>query len=178
MEKVVVSMANQMHRCRTTGPRRCLRKGRVEHQAGKILTPELDIQGHPFVLWGDRKSADRGDFVLLELLVDSRCLPLRSPGAFEVGDEQKAALIKENQVGAKPLGFFLYGAILLFSSVRWLLRPVAGPGAPVSGNSNPSSPGASRHGRGDTEPRNACRSPRSRALRSRDPSGNRRPGVP
>ena len=147
-------------------------------QASEIPGATLDIKGQPPSFRGHGKGADgRNSVPLVEMVKEGR-LPFRSPGAGDIGNEQKAAFIEKNQMGPKPFGVFLYGASAPAASVGWLPRPVAGRGAPVSGSSNLGFPEVSRRGRGDTELRTAGRSPWPRAVRSIDPSDNRRPGVP
>jgi hypothetical protein len=44
---------------------------------------------------------------VLEVIGQLGRLPTRRPGAFDIGDEQKAAFIDENQVCSQALSLFL-----------------------------------------------------------------------
>ena len=62
---------------------------------------ELDVERHPLTLGRDGHRVKGIDAPLFVPHGAGGGLPLGCPGAFQVGDEQKAAFVQENQVGAK-----------------------------------------------------------------------------
>lgn len=80
-----------------------------------------------------------------------RCFPLGGPCSSQIRNEQKAAFIEENQMGAKCLGFFLSAATYSVSSSLFPFHPFAKPVAQVSGNSIPGLLIFSKPGKGDSE---------------------------
>lgn len=101
---------------------------RSDIQASEVPCAEHDIQGHTPSLWGHRQSTDGRNSVLLVEMVEERRPAFRRPGARDVGNEQKAALIEKHQMGPTPCGVFLYAASGNVSNARSALRPVAGRG--------------------------------------------------
>jgi len=144
----------------------------------EIVGAQMKIEGQSLSFGRHRQSTNRRDSVLFVEIVHERCFSFGSPGAGHVGDEQEAGFIQEDQMGSTFLCVFLYAAIGSASSGRSRLRPVAGPGAPASGNSTPGLPGVSRHGRDGRPRRNAGGSSRRRALRSTDRSDTPPTGSP
>lgn len=82
----------------------------------------------------------------------------RGPGLADVRDEEEAALVEEREMGPKPAGFFLSGAIAASSSVRWPPRPSAWRGVPASATSIPSPSSPATRDQGDRRSRSASRS--------------------
>jgi len=156
-------------------PEQVLQEG-SDIQPREIAGAKIEIEGQSSPLGGHGQGADRRDSILFVEIVNERCFSFGSPGAGHVGDEQETGFIEEDQMGAKTLSVFLYGASDTASSGRWRLRLVGGPDAPVFDNSTPGLPGVSRRGRGDRPCPNAVESSRRHALRSTDPSDIRRPG--
>lgn len=68
---------------------------------------KLHVKSGVSPAWRDAESAKGRDSVLLEPMVEMRCLASGCPGAPHIGDEQKAAFIHEYEMGAKSCGFFL-----------------------------------------------------------------------
>ncbi len=147
-------------------------------QACEIVGAQLKIEGQPSSSGRHGQSTDRRDPVLLVEIVNERRFPFGGPGAGHVGDEQEARFIEEDQMGPKSFGVFLYAASGTASNAQSLLRPVAGPDAPVSDSSIRGLPGVSRRGRDGRPRRNAFGSSGRRVLRSTDPSDTRPPGSP
>jgi hypothetical protein len=89
---------------------------------------------------------------------EDRGMADRCPGFAHVRNEEESAFVEEYEMGPKSLGFFLTWATPVSSSVRWLARFSAWPGAPASAMSilNPSS--LATHDRSDRESRNVSRS--------------------
>ena len=128
-------------------------------QAGEGAPEATDVQSHASAPGRDGKRVDRRDSVLLvEMVMDWRP-PLGSPRSGEVRNEQESTLIDEDQMGSNPIRVFLYAATRPVSSEQWPSRLFGGPGAPASGNSNPTWPSASKHWRGRTVSQSASGSP-------------------
>ena len=154
-------------------------KERLDIQACEIAGAKLKIERQPPSFGGQRQGADRRDPVLFVAIVNDRRFPFGGPGAGHVGDEQETGFIEEDQMGATSLGVFLYAASGTASNGRSPLRPVAGPGAPVSGNSTPCLEVPARHGWGGTECETASGSTERSVSRSTGRSDGRRPrGLP
>lgn len=71
--------------------------------------PELKIEGHSLMLGRERDRLEAVDPALFIPHQAVRRVASRRPGALEGGDEQKAALLQENQVGPKMTGLFARG---------------------------------------------------------------------
>jgi hypothetical protein len=71
---------------------------------------ELDIERHALALGRYGQGVKGVDASLSVPHGAVRGLPLGSPSAFKVGDEQKATFVQENQVRAKTGCLFLYAA--------------------------------------------------------------------
>jgi hypothetical protein len=147
-------------------------------QTVEIAGAKSKIKGQTPFFRRHRESTDRRNSVLLIKMVKKGSLAFGRPGTGDVGNKQKSGFIKENQMGPKSFGFFLYEASGNASNGQFLLRPFAMLGARVSDNSIPCLPGASRRGKDDIEPRTLGRSLWLPALGSIGLSDNRRPGVP
>ena len=92
------------------------------------------------------------------------------PGATDIGDEQKPALIDEDEMSASVSGVFLSAAIPCTSNVRSQPHPAQGRAALASDSSSPTRSAASRRGPGDSESRTLAGSVSRRAAGSRDRS--------
>ena len=68
-------------------------------------------------------------------------LPLRGPGAFQIGHEQKPTFVQENQMRPELRGLFLYAASGIGANGQSLPRRVDRRGARASDNSTPSRAG-------------------------------------
>jgi len=131
-------------------------KERPDIQTVKIPSSESEIKRQAFPFRRHRQGIDGGNPVLFVEVIKNGSFPFRSPGATDIGNEQEARFIHENQMGPKSFGFFLYGATGKPSTAQFLSRSFVEPGARVSGNSSPSPEGSSTHGWGDTESQAAC----------------------
>lgn len=100
---------------------------------------ELDVERPPLTLGRDGPGVKGVDAPLFRPHRAGGGLPLRSPGAFKVGDEQKAAFVQENHVGAKLRGFVLSVASESAANAQSLPRRADTSAARASGNSPPSS---------------------------------------
>jgi hypothetical protein len=96
---------------------------------------ELHVQSNVSSMWRDADGSKGGDSVLLEPVVEVRCLAPWCPGAPHVGNEQKPAFIHEYEMGAKSCGFFLCEASRSLSTVQLHLRPVGARDVRVFDNS-------------------------------------------
>jgi hypothetical protein len=103
----------------------------------------------------NRKRTEGGNFTSPIRVVMHRCFSFWCPSSAQVGNEQKAAFIEENQVGIKFFGFFLYEATWSASIFGLLPHPFARLSALAFDNSIPSSSLFSKHGQDDTLPQTA-----------------------
>jgi len=147
-------------------------------QAREIPRAKIEIKGQTFPFRGHRQSTEDGDSILFVKMIEEGRLAFGRPGSGDIGNKQKSRLIDEDQMGSKFFGVFLYAASGSASNGRSLLPSFAKLGVQVSGNSTPSLPEVSTRGRGDIERRIVGRSLGPRGLKSINPSGNQRPGVP
>lgn len=99
---------------------------------------ELDVKCHPFALGRDGHRVKGVDASLFVAHRAVGSLPLRSPSAFKVGNEQKAAFVQKNQVRAKLRGLFLYAANDTVSTAQSRPRRADMSVVRVSDNSSPS----------------------------------------
>ncbi len=132
----------------------------------EAVRAELNIQSNVSPLWRNGDGPKGRDFVLLEPMVNVRCLASWSPRASHIGNEQKPAFIHEYEMGAKSCGFFLSEATRLEPNARWPLHLSGVLGVLVSDNSIPCSVTAARHGSGDSSHGSVSRSARRFAARS------------
>lgn len=105
--------------------------------ADVLVGVEPGIQGDAPPLRRHAEGRDGRDLFPAPGAPQVRGLAPGCPGAGDVGDQEKATLIEEGQMGPKPGGLFLYGATGSASSARWRLHPVLAPGSRVSGSSIP-----------------------------------------
>jgi len=93
-----------------------------------VLGVEAVVQPKPMPSGADRQTRDDRDLVAASLPVTTqRRLPLRSPGLAEVGDQEEARFVDEDEVGTQPLGvFFTRGHSSRFQrSISGSLRSIA-----------------------------------------------------
>jgi hypothetical protein len=118
----------------------------------KVLRLPVEVQAHMLPLRRHGQGRQGGESSMFVAVWDDWRLSGGSPGAAPGGDEQKAALIQEDQMGAQALDFFLSLAMCSASSERWPLRRAEGPDAPAPDSSSPNGARASRHALGDSAP--------------------------
>ena len=126
---------------------------RADIEAGEITGATAEIERQPSPPGRDGQPAADREAVAAVAMTQIRRLPSRCPGPADIGDEQKAALINEDEMGAPSGGVFLSGASRPASTGRWRPRRARRRGARASGNSSPAPSGPSRRGWGDTESR-------------------------
>jgi hypothetical protein len=80
-------------------------------EPGKVPRLAAQVQGHLPVFRRHRHAAADREPIVPVAVEQARCLPAGCPGAADVGDEQEATLIDEDEVGAAARGVFLSGAI-------------------------------------------------------------------
>jgi hypothetical protein len=144
-------------------------KETTDIQTVKIPRPKPEIKSHAFPFRGHRQSTDGGNPALFVEGIEDRGSPFGSPRATDVGNEQEARFIDEDQPGPNSFGFFLYGATDKLSTAQSLSRSFAKRAALVSGNSIPSLEAPATHDGGDSGYQIACGwfeqfVPRSRGL--------------
>ena len=125
---------------------------------GNIGAVEPEVKSKPLAR---RRHGDGGDGrnpLPAVAVSEDRGVTNRRPGLAHVRNEEESAFVEEYEMGPKSLGFFLTPATPASSSVRWLARFSAWPGAPASATSilDPSS--LATHDRSDRESRNVSRS--------------------
>ena len=125
---------------------------------GNIGTVEAEVKSKPLARRGDGDGGDGRNSLPAVAVSKDRGTADRRPGLAHVRNEEEAAFVEEYEMGPKSLGFFLTPATPASSSVRWLARFSAWPGAPASATSilNPSS--LATHDHSDRESRNVSRS--------------------
>jgi hypothetical protein len=142
-------------------------------QSGDIVSMQADIEPHAPVRWRDSDSGNGGDFVPLVTVPKNGGTANRTPCFDDVGNEEKTALIEEDQMGFKPSGFFLCEAMSPVSSMRWPSRPAEWPFSSASASSiGDLSKESSRRDSGDIVSQNVSRSTRPCAAASRYPLSN------
>ena len=74
-----------------------------------IVIEEVVVEVQPLPFRADRDAGDHGNFVAPIDMPMNRCLPYRSPGLGNIGNEEKSRLVGKHYdyVGAQPSGFFL-----------------------------------------------------------------------
>src|SRR5256885_7952232 len=110
---------------------------------------ELQVESQMLMLGRNRDCTNGGNFISLIRVVVQRCLSFRCPTPAQIGNEQKAAFIEENQVGTKFFGFFLSEAICNASIFGLLPHPFAKLGSLAFDNSIPKPSLFSRHDKDD-----------------------------
>ena len=148
---------------------------RDDVQSIEVMCTHSDIESQPLPPGRKDQSVEDRNPVLLVEIVDLGSLSPECPGPLDVRDEQEPTFVEKDQLGLEPFGFFLYAAKCNASNVRWLPRPFVMLAAPVSGNLTPGWSGVSKHGNGDTRPRNICESDAPHGLVSTDPWRNLEP---
>ena len=145
-------------------------------QAGDVDSMVFHVEAQSLSFGRDGECADcRKPLACLTMTQDGR-FSLWGPGFTQVGNEQKAAFVEENQMGAKLSGVFLYVAIPTSSSGRCNPRFAEWPDALVSGSSIPSrEPKATIRRPGCISPRNASGSACGFASKSRVRLNGRKP---
>ncbi len=76
-------------------------KERPGVEPGEVTGPAGQVEGQPSVLRGHRQGADRGDPIPAEGVDDHRGLAAGRPRAADRRDEEEAALVEEDEVGAQ-----------------------------------------------------------------------------
>jgi len=125
---------------------------------GNIGTVETEVKSKPLARRGDGDGGDGGNSLPAVAVSKNRGAADRRPSLAHVRNEEESAFVEEYEMGPKSLGFFLSPATPASSSVRWLVRFSAWPGAPASATSilNPSS--LATHDHSDRGSRNVSRS--------------------
>ncbi len=143
------------------------RPGELGHINGlEVVRRRAEIQPHVLTCRGHREGSQGREAVMRVVVAPDLRLSLRRPGALARGDEQKAALIQEGEMGPKSLGFFLSPATGSAAHGPWLGRRTGWAAAPALDSSSPDGVRASRHGRGDSGRQTAPESPQRCASRS------------
>lgn len=75
------------------------------HDVSVVPLP-VEVQAQSLALGGHGEGRQRGEPIVLVVVVDDKRLPGWSPCPAAGGHEQKAALIQEGEVGAQAPGFF------------------------------------------------------------------------
>ena len=139
---------------------------RVDIQSCKIPGSKLKIQGQTFPFWRYGQSIDGRNTILFVKVVEKGSLPFRRPSPSNVRNEQKTRFIKEDQMGPKSVGVFLYAANGISSNERSLPRLFVKHAALASDSSTPSLQGVSTRGWDDSERRTVGGSPWPPGLKS------------
>jgi hypothetical protein len=145
----------------------------VDIQAREISGSKLKIESQTFPFRRYGQSIDGGNTILFVKMVKKGRLPFRRPSPSNVRNEQKARLIKEDQMGPTSVGVFLYGANGTASNERSVPRFFVRLAALASDSSSPGLLGVSTHGWGDIERRTVGRSLWLPGLRSINQSDTR-----
>ncbi len=151
-------------------------KERADVETREIAGAASKIEREPLAPGRDREPAADGEPIVAVAVAQTGGLALGCPGPTDVGDEQKAALIDEHEMGATSSGVFLSGANPRASTGRCAPRRARRRGARASGNSTPAPSAPSRRERGDTESQTPLRSARRFDPASTDPWCSR-PGA-
>ena len=138
-----------------------------------LVAMESGVEGDAPPAWRNADGGDGRNLGPASSATQARSLSPGSPGAKDVGDEQKAALIEEYQMGAKFFGFFLYGAKYTASSGRWPSHHAPAPAFPVFDSSSPRSSGNATDDWGDSRFRTAFRPSPPRGASSKGPWNSR-----
>src|SRR5712691_9498182 len=101
-------------------------------QAIDVFSMEPEVESQMPSFRGNCKRPNGRDLISLIGVVMQRCFSFRSPRPLQIRNEQKAAFIEENQMGAKFLGFFLSAATYRVSSSLFPFHPFAKPVAQFS----------------------------------------------
>ncbi len=120
-------------------------------QAIDVFSMEPEVESQMPSFRGNCKRPNGRDLISLIGVVMQRCFSFRSPRPLQIRNEQKAAFIEENQMGAKFLGFFLSAATCSVASSLSPFHSFVRPVAQVFGSSIPWPLIFSKHGNGDSE---------------------------
>jgi len=129
---------------------------------------ETEVKSKPVAQWGDGDGGDGRNPLPAVAVSEDGGMADRRPGLAHVRDEEESAFVEEYEMGPKSLGFFLTWATPVSSSVRWLARFSAWPGAPASAMSILDPSLLATHDRSDRESRNVSRSAWQFAAESTD----------
>jgi hypothetical protein len=110
-----------------------VKQERPHVKASERAGPTPEIECHPTPLGRHRQPAADREAVVAVPMTQVRRPPSRHPRAAHGGDEQKAALIDEDEMGATSSGVFLSGASRPGSTGRWPPRPAPPRAVPASG---------------------------------------------
>ena len=120
-------------------------------QAIDVFSMEPEVESPMPSFRGNCKRPKGRDLIALIGVVRQRCFPFRSPRPLQMRNEQKAAFIEENQLGATCLGFFLSAATCRVARSLSPFHSFVRPGAQVFGSSIPGPLLFSQQGTGDSE---------------------------
>lgn len=132
----------------------------------EVVRLPAEIHPHVLTFRGYREGSQGRDAVMLVVVAYDRRLSLRCPSAPTRGDEEKAALIHEGEMGPKSLGFFLSPATGTAAHGPWRGRRVGRAAAPAPDSSSSDGVRSSRHGQGDSGCQTRPESPPRCASRS------------
>lgn len=126
-------------------------KETLDIRTSEVVRAKLEVEGDSFSFWRYRKGVNGRNAVLFVKVIKQWSLSSGGPSSFDIWDKQKPRFIKENQVGTKFLGLFLYGAICNASIAQSLFRSFEELAVPVSDSSSPFLKVFAKHDWGDTE---------------------------
>lgn len=140
-----------------------------------LVGMEADVKPKFLSLRRDANSRNGRDFSPAACRSNNRGLALRRPCLNDCGDKQEPALVKEDQMGSKPVGLFLYAARRDVSSNGSRLPVSPWPSWSASGSSSPSFASDTRGWNWNNGYGNASGLPRLSAGASRPGLDNRPP---
>lgn len=120
-----------------------------------FIRMKLAVQGNSFSFWRHADGRNSRYFRPVTCNRNARGLSSGRPSAFDTGNKQKSAFVKEYQMGSKTFRVFLYMAIFLVSISVWLLHRVLWLAFQVSDNSIREIVKTARDGSDDTLPQTA-----------------------
>lgn len=120
-----------------------------------FIRMKLAVQGNSFSFWRYADGRNSRYFCPVACNRNARGLSTRCPSAFDAGNKQKSAFVKEYQMGSKTFRVFLYRAIFFSSISVWLLHRVLWLAFQVSDNSIQETVKTARDGLDDTLPQTA-----------------------
>lgn len=101
----------------------------------KVLARQTaEVQTDPLLPGADRQCRDDRDLLAFLVVVEDRRLPSHGPGAANGRDQDEAAFVEEDDVGAQVFGVFLHAATPRSSSAGCAPRRAPARGDPASGN--------------------------------------------
>lgn len=102
------------------------------------VTMKADVKSKSFSLGRNADSRDSRDFRPMSCRNKNRGLASGRPSSNDCGNKEESALVKEDQMGSKPIGLFLYAARHGVSSIEsrlpvfpWLSWLVSGSSSPT-----------------------------------------------